>query len=347
MPVSVGICTHGNKVYGGSKRPYLARFGACTPKRHFADPFHKSSTMKILLTGASGYLGQHLLLDWLSKDEHEVHAWTSSKPLPDVLDSPRIHQHTVDISNEAAIKSWFSNDNNKAVDVCIHTAAISSPKLCEQDPDKATAVNVPTHLFDALQQHAIPCIALSTDQVYPGDEPPYLETDGPLTPVNHYGVTKLQMEDELIKRLGSRAAILRSSLIVGLKAPQAHETFLHFCAQQVETTDYYTNERRSVVALSNVIQTINCLVDNMDKRTCNILNMGGPRSASRYEMASAVCQHLGKNASLVRAVERPAEGNSPLDITMDSSKLYELTGLQFADLEQMVKLTFDSHDKSA
>lgn len=51
-------------------------------------------------------------------------------------------------------------------EVVVHAAALSSPRQCQDDPDSARALNVPTHFFDAMRD--LPLIALSTDQVYSG-----------------------------------------------------------------------------------------------------------------------------------------------------------------------------------
>lgn len=80
----------------------------------------------------------------------------------------------------------------------INCAAASVPAWCEQHPDQAHAINVPTALLDALEQHNKPItlIHISTDQVYSGQDPPpggWKETDKP-APINSYGRTKLEGE---------------------------------------------------------------------------------------------------------------------------------------------------------
>jgi dTDP-4-dehydrorhamnose reductase len=172
--------------------------------------------------------------------------------------------------------------------------------------------------------------------------------------------------------------ILRSSIILGRKAPilpeHAHDTFLHFCAsRRGMTTDFYTNERRSVVSVDDVIASIQWFVcdyccsssstknDNgtITKTTTGIFNLGGPASVSRFDMARAVFEHLGYDPVHLVAKEKqqsstttysPQEHEkhivpSPLDISMDSTRIESVTGRTFEPLSSIVQKTF-SHDNT-
>lgn len=94
--------------------------------------------------------------------------------------------------------------------------------------------NVPTHLLDALEQHAQATgvtpllIHLSTDQVYDGSRPNWKETDA-CAPVNAYGQTKLEAE-QCIQQRWPNHVILRSSIIYGPQspAPVSRALFLQF-----------------------------------------------------------------------------------------------------------------------
>ena len=56
--------------------------------------------------------------------------------------------------------------------------------MCQQDPDKATAMNVPKVFLDELCAQKCRIIALSTDQVYGGDQSAlYLESSDDTQPV--------------------------------------------------------------------------------------------------------------------------------------------------------------------
>jgi dTDP-4-dehydrorhamnose reductase len=269
---------------------------------------------RIVITGASGYLGQHLLNAFLtdpplqtladgtnSASNYHIYAlYRSAQGFPDAVKAaPCASNVTVtieclDLTDSEQVSQWVERHSD--LDVCVHTAAMSSPKLCEERADVARACNVPTVFFDALRKHSVKIIAFSTDQVYDGTHAPYRETDS-ARPCNVYGQSKLEMEDYLSPI--SNVTVLRSSIMLGSKAPIlpsiAHGTFLHFCqGREGIETDFYTDERRSVVAVADVVAVIQWLVANDNAvALAGTFNLGGTQSVSRLEMAEAVFSYSG------------------------------------------------------
>ncbi len=343
--------------------------------------------MKILITGSSGYLGQHFL-DALIKrvksdyPSHQIYAiYGSMERFKDNVISSigdendnNIHLDKVDIKNKDSIQSYIQL--NGPFDICFHLAAISSPKLCQQNSKLAKDINVPIHLFNVLKHHTT-IIALSTDQVYCGTKAPYFEECN-VGPVNVYAESKVGMEKLLMgdndddddnnnNERTKPVVCLRSSIILGPMAPfgGAHSTFLHFChsRQGIETT-FYTDEIRSVISVRDVVQILIYFFDKVinkksksllggcdtDEETfiiSGIYNMGGPDRVSRMDMAVAVAKECGFSHEFTFL---PAEKSklelghndvpSPLDISMDSSKLEQIVGWKFSGLEATVKETF-------
>jgi dTDP-4-dehydrorhamnose reductase len=320
----------------------------------------KRTPRKIVLTGASGYLGQHILhrlvTDPPPGDLERVHIFAVygskegfSEAVMQLDATKTITVESLDLSNDQAVTVWIKD--HPGMDVCIHTAALSSPRACEDEKERARNLNVPHHFFEQLEAGNCRIIALSTDQVYEGTAPPYVETDA-AKPVNVYGTTKLAMEDCLSKC--TDAVVLRSSIILGPKAPlaPAHDTFLHFCASREDkSTDFYTDECRSVIFVNDVVETIlwfaqaslGGATDDASHRG-RVFNMGGPVSVSRVDLARAVFDHLAYNNECIQAKEKATVPigavASPLDIAMNSSRLTTLLNRRFATLKEMIQATF-------
>jgi hypothetical protein len=134
-------------------------------------------------------------------------------------DRIQVDVENLDLTDPTAIQKWF--DSHSVIpDICIHTAALSSPGVCQEDPESAMKINVPKHFFDALfaQNKHLTIIALSTDQVYEGTNPPYKDADSlqeqPPQPCNVYGNSKLEMEQELLLHQKATIIILYSCAVV-------------------------------------------------------------------------------------------------------------------------------------
>ena len=88
----------------------------------------------------------------------------------------------------------------------IHLAGMSVVRTCDENPERARALNVEGALkwYEAAGRAGIEhFVQVSTSHVYgrPRDDSPLL-VDSPTDPVNVYGETKLEAERELFKREG-------------------------------------------------------------------------------------------------------------------------------------------------
>lgn len=133
--------------------------------------------MKILVTGANGFIGRHLCTA-LQEAGHAVTSWD----LPDQ-----------DITDPQLLIT-----GPRELDAVVHLAAIAAPITCDRNPGLAFQINVQgTHnvLKMAVQAGAKRFILASTGHVY-GISPKYLPSDErhPLQLQDTYTVTKLAGE---------------------------------------------------------------------------------------------------------------------------------------------------------
>jgi dTDP-4-dehydrorhamnose reductase len=294
---------------------------------------------RVLVTGASGFLGQHFLADLAGRHTtHELHA-TYSNNVHFVEDwSSACTCHRIALDDEASITQLM---DRVRPDVVVHLAAISSPAKAEANPALAKAVNAPRALLDALPPHAR-LVFLSTDQVYDGMHAPYCE-DSATEPVNVYGQTKLEFERAIAERAPERAIVLRMSLLLGPAAPRRSlkkNSFLQDCARMLKSGqvhDFFSDEIRSVVYIEDVLHVLRWAVGSS---VSGVFNMGGPGRPSRADVAHAVARHLDLSESGINALPRPpaapGQARSPPNIAMDSSRLELAAGLRFRPLEYAI-----------
>jgi len=144
-----------------------------------------------LVTGGSGSLGSEL-----------------QKIFPDCL-SPS--SKDLDITNKENIENYLKNHD---IDIIIHTAAITSVRLCEENKTLAWNTNVKgtKNLVDYVLKSnpKIKFVYVSTACVFDGHYGMYDEDDIPY-PKNFYALTKLLGESEISKLTNS--VIIRTNFV--------------------------------------------------------------------------------------------------------------------------------------
>ncbi|XP_024377112.1 uncharacterized protein [Physcomitrium patens] len=311
----------------------------------------------ILLVGGSGYLGLHLLEDLASPTCDCTLAYTyNSHPAPaELVDKlPNVLAFHLDLRSGEGLQEISKSLGTP--DVLINCAAISVPRACEQEPEAAKAINVPTVLVQWLNDlgAAQPpfLIHLSTDQVYKGDKSFYEEKDE-TKPVNTYGETKV-MAEKYIQSNYDHYAILRSSIIYGpqpfIPLPKTLPLqWIDGVLSSGSGADFFEDEYRCPVYVKDVVQAIKLL---MEKHFCGmrpmylLLNIGGPDRLSRAAMAETVAQVRGYDTKLVRRVSSQTAVNrgvvSPPDISMDVSKIVAELNMKMTDFATGVAMTLSS-----
>lgn len=144
---------------------------------------------KILITGATGFLGGHLAQYLRAKNLN--------------VETPRL-----EMTSEQSIKAYFAQ-NSDVTDV-VHLAGLSNPRDCERQPDLAYQLNATAALW--CFRNSPPSsrfIAMSTAQLYAGtSEPQKIDEKQPVSPAGVYGRTKLACEELLISESKARASDL-------------------------------------------------------------------------------------------------------------------------------------------
>ncbi len=140
------------------------------------------SLRRILITGAGGFVGSHVLP-----------ALTAAFPMATLfatgLDAPA----RLDITDRQEVDGFFAGNQP---DACLHLAGISAIGAAKADPDRAWAVNLhgSLNIAHAILAHAPQCrmIFVSTAEAYGASFKAgiALDEDAPLAPMNLYAATK-------------------------------------------------------------------------------------------------------------------------------------------------------------
>lgn len=270
----------------------------------------------LLVTGASGFLGWHVCQ--LSKQEWNVYGTYCSKS----INSPGLNIINVDLTNFRELKQMFQTVKPDAV---IHTAAQSNPNFCQVHPQETEAINVTASgdIAGLCADYGIPCVFTSTDLVFNGLNPPYLETD-PVSPISYYGEQKVRAEMLMLTRY-PQTAICRMPLMFGQATPTANSFIQPFMEtlQAGKELKLFIDEFRTPVSANTAAQGLLLALEKIQ----GFLHLGGKERISRYEFGRLLVDVLrlpntGLNYCRQAEVKMPAP--RPPDVSLDSSRAFSL-----------------------
>jgi len=272
---------------------------------------------KLLVTGASGFLGWHLCQ--LAKQQWDVYSTYFSHQ----IEIPGVSLLKVDLRDFQALKQLFQQVQPSAV---IHTAAQSSPNYCQTHQEESYTINVITslNLAGLCADYGIPYIFTSTDLVFNGLNPPYRETD-PVFPVNAYGEQKVRAEVEILTRY-SLATICRMPLMFGMATPTATSFMQPFMQTLKEGKELalFIDEFRTPASGKTAAQG---LLMVLEKQIQGIIHLGGKERVSRYDFGRLLVEvfqlpQTGLKSCRQQNVKMAAP--RPADVSLDSSKAFGL-----------------------
>lgn len=295
--------------------------------------------MKILITGANGFLGYYLAKQLLAKNFSVIATGKGKCRLPFTHD--RDFQYlSMDFTDPFAVHDVFENIKP---DVVVHAGAMSKPDECETNQMLAYLVNVEGTVQLLINSTDLKCffIFVSTDFVFDGERGMYSENDQP-RPVNYYGRTKLEAE-EAVKEYDFDWAIARTVLVYG-KNHSGHANILKTVKEKLEKGEAYNVVDDQVRTPTYVEDLATGIVSIIEKRATGIFHLSGKDILTPYQMAIKTAEHLGPNRSLIKRVtaasfSQPAK--RPLKTGFIIEKAKKELGYEPLSFDEGLKKTFD------
>ena len=284
---------------------------------------------KLLITGASGFLGWHVCQ--LAKQKWEVYGTYSSHK----LEIPDIKLLKVNLTNFQELKQLFSDVQPAAV---IHTAAQSQPNYCQTHPEETYEINVTASLNIAglCADDSIPCVFTSTDLVFDGLNPPYKETDI-VCPVNIYGEQKVKAEVGMLERY-PMTAVCRIPLMFGRETPTAKSFIQPFIQSLKEGKELslFIDEFRTPASGTTAAKGLLLALEKVN----GYIHLGGKERISRYDFVKLLVEVLQLSETKLKACRQQdvkMAAPRPADVSLDSSKAFAL-GYQPLSLKEELQL---------
>ncbi|QSJ19868.1 NAD(P)-dependent oxidoreductase [Nostoc sp. UHCC 0702] len=284
---------------------------------------------KLLITGASGFLGWHVCQ--LAKQEWEVYGTYSSHK----LEIPDIKLLKVNLTNFQELKQLFSDVQPAAV---IHTAAQSEPNYCQTHPEESYEINVTAsgNIAGLCADDSISCVFTSTDLVFDGLNPPYKETDI-VCPVNIYGEQKIKAEVGMLERY-PMTAVCRMPLMFGRETPTAKSFIQPFIQSLKEGKELslFIDEFRTPASGTTAAKGLLLALEKVN----GYIHLGGKERISRYDFVKLLIEVFQLPAAGIKSCRQQdvkMAAPRPADVSLDSSKAFAL-GYQPLSLKEELQL---------
>lgn len=250
----------------------------------------KGLTMRILITGSNGQLGNELqrLLTTGTSEIGPIPASYRDAEV-DAIDLPEL-----DISSWEAVSAWFVG--HEPYDLVINCAAMTNVDGCETNWQGAFAANAlgPQNLALATAAQGAKLVHVSTDYVFPGTDPtPRTEADVP-APISAYGRTKLAGEG-LARANNPRTFVVRTAWLYGYVGHNFVKTMLRLA----ETHDYVTvvdDQLGNPTSANDLAHEVLAIAATDNYGTYHCTNEG---ICSWAQFAAAVMEEFGTGCEVV------------------------------------------------
>lgn len=252
---------------------------------------------KVLITGATGLLGTHLILSM--PDDIEVFATVHEYKT--VLKNPKVQYVDLDVREFPTVRKVLYAVRP---DVVIHTAAYSQVDFCENNQAEAKLLNYEATKFlvDTCNELNSKIIFCSSNMTFDGQSPPYDEFSKQ-NPQTFYGKTKMMSEKYIIEH-AKIYTIFRLMTMYGWNWQPDRKNMISMAVGKLQekqelwmTNDVYNNMLFVKIAAETFWKSLDSTQSDNQ-----IFHLSGADCLNRYQTTLKLCEVFGFDTKLVHEV---------------------------------------------
>jgi UDP-glucuronate 4-epimerase len=291
--------------------------------------------MKILVTGAAGFIGSHLTESLLS----EGHSVVGVDNFNDYYD-PEIKRANwaevgdaelaeIDLRDAGAVQDLIQRAQPEVV---MHLAAQAGVRPSLADPVYYHDVNVTgtLRLLEAIRKHPVERFVFASSSSVYGNCPnvPFREDDDSLQPISPYGASKLSGEHHVriwSALSGIPSVALRFFTVYGPR--QRPDMAIHKFIRLIESGETLTmygagDTRRDYTYVDDIIQGVKGAMFQPLHHPFRVYNLGESQTILLRELIETIEDAVGKPANIHQIEEQPGDVKQTFaDITRARTEL--------------------------
>ena len=251
---------------------------------------------KVLLTGATGFIGRHVLASLLAQN---ITVRTVGRRAPADVSPALVNHYAAEISQDFSVAA-------EGCDCIIHLAGLADASSSFNRPIEFATINVMGTLraLEAARRHRAAIVVASSQRVYrPSIRA--LSEEAALGPVDPYGETKLQVEEwtDLYARLyGVRGTVLRLFSVYGPGQVSGQTSgvvsILLRTAREGSPLRVRARQLRDFIDVRDVVRAIDLAIKHPPE-SCRIYNIGTGQATSVAELGELVRKVVGSTVPLI------------------------------------------------
>ncbi len=247
-----------------------------------------SISHKALVIGANGLVGRrmtkvltHSRIPWIGT--YHSRAEVGLKPL--------------NILNLSELLAFFLETKPTWVFFCANLSG--GVNLCEKNPKLAKAFHETAikNIAELTEQFNGQFIFLSTDYVFDGSQPEYIETDT-YSPLNIYGQCKADAEEWLLKQT-PRSLIIRTTNIYGWDPQTVTPNYMMQLIQALNQKKIFSTCAELYGHPTYVGSLVESIMELVKHEASGIYHIVGSDCIDRYQWSERACDIFGLNHDLV------------------------------------------------
>jgi dTDP-4-dehydrorhamnose reductase len=296
--------------------------------------------VKLLIIGASGFIGRRLYAEALARGHTVLGTQSSGK-----YDNYYSFNLASDRIGDVLPPDFLPKKDE--IPCAVICSAISKIEFCSTHRELTYEVNVTNtiRLLQDLRGFGIKTAYLSSDAVFDGHRGYYDETAA-CAPVNAYGRHKAEVEQYMLKHAATDL-VLRLSKVVGDRPDEQHLLSEWYqCVQSGKPIRHFDGQVLSPTYVQDIAQGI---LISLEKGLSGLYNMANSEFFLREELARQFMFALGKQVDNVTLPEETfgfSEARAKRTY-LDSTKFNKTVGMRFTSMREVFNLFMDNTRESA